>query len=103
MNGPHAPRPTDLVALVSFDGEVYENQAVTREGLGKPPAAPHALTATIQRWLGRGRQVWIDVRGRQIHGIATARPLFDFGQTLRYIALSCAAGCSRGQGTGARE
>jgi hypothetical protein len=75
MNGPHAPRPTDLVALVSFDGEVYENQAVTREGLGKPPAAPHALTATIQRWLGRGRQVWIDVRGRQIHGIATARPL----------------------------
>jgi hypothetical protein len=75
MNVPHAPRPTDLVALVSFDGEVYENQAVTREGLGKPPAAPHALVATIQRWLGRGRQVWIDVRGRQIHGIATARPL----------------------------
>jgi hypothetical protein len=75
MTRTHAPRPTDLVALVSFDGEVYENQAVTREGLGKPPAAPHALAATIQRWLGRGRQVWIDVRGRQIHGIATARTL----------------------------
>ena len=71
----HAPRPTDLVALVSFDGEVYENQAVTREGLGKPSATPHPLAAAIQQWLGRGRHVWIDVRGRQIHGIATARPL----------------------------
>lgn len=75
MTRTHAPRPTDLVALVSFDGEVYENQAVTRDGLGKPSAAPHALAATIQRWLGGGRHVWIDVRGRQIHGIATARPL----------------------------
>lgn len=71
----HAPRPTDLVALVSFDGEVYENQAVPRDGLGKPSTTPHALGAAIQQWLGRGRHVWIDVRGRQIHGIATARPL----------------------------
>jgi hypothetical protein len=77
MTHTHAPRPTDLVALVSFDGEVYENQAVTREGLGKPSAAPHALAATIQQWLGRGRHVWIDVRGRQIHGIATARALSE--------------------------
>lgn len=75
MTHPHAPRPTDLVALMSFDGEVFENQAVTREAIGKPSAAPHALAATIQQWLGRGRRVWIDVRGRQIHGIATARPL----------------------------
>ncbi len=29
----------------------------------------------VQQWLGRGRHVWIDVRGRQIHGIATARAL----------------------------
>lgn len=75
MTHTHAPRPTDLVALMSFDGEVFENQAVTREALGKPSSPPHALAATVQRWLGRGRRVWIDVRGRQIHGIATARPL----------------------------
>jgi hypothetical protein len=75
MNNAHAPRPTDLVALVSFDGEVYENQAVTRDRLGKAPASPHPLIATIQRWLGGERHVWIDVRGRQIHGIATARQL----------------------------
>lgn len=75
MKHTHAPRPTDLVALMSFDGDVFENQAVTREALGKPSSPPHALAAAIQQWLGRGRRVWIDVRGRQIHGIATARPL----------------------------
>ncbi|MGE0228383.1 MAG: hypothetical protein AB7I38_09280 [Dehalococcoidia bacterium] len=75
MTHTHAPRPSDLVALMSFDGEVFENQAVTREALGKPSSPPHALAATVQQWLGRGRRVWIDVRGRQIHGIATARPL----------------------------
>jgi hypothetical protein len=71
----HAPRPLDLVALVSFDGEVYENQAVTRDRLGGAQQAPHVLGAAIQQWLGRGRHMWIDVRGRQIQGVATARPL----------------------------
>ncbi len=71
---PHAPRPSDLVALVSFDGKVYENLAVTRDRLTRPAAAPHALTAAISQWLTR-RHTWIDVRGRQIEGIATAREL----------------------------
>ena len=74
MTAPHAPRPGDLVALVSFDGDVYANQAVTRDRLGKPAAAPHALAAAIEQWLGR-RPVWIDVQGRQVRGIATAREL----------------------------
>lgn len=75
MTSAHAPRPTDLVALVSFDGELVANGAVTRDRLGRPSQPPHALAATIQRWLGRGRRIWIDVRGRQIQGIATAREL----------------------------
>ena len=75
MTNAHAPGPLDLVALVSFDGEVYENQAVVRERLGGPNPAPHAVGAAIEQWLGRRRHMWIDVRGRQIHGIATARPL----------------------------
>lgn len=74
MNTPHAPRPGDLVALVSFDGDVYANQAVTRDRLGKPPSAPHPLAAAVEQWLGR-RPVWIDVHGRQVRGIATAREL----------------------------
>ncbi len=71
----HAPGPLDLVALVSFDGEIYENQALTRDRLGRPQATPHALGAAIRGWLGRGPHVWIDVNGRQILGIATAREL----------------------------
>jgi hypothetical protein len=63
------------VALVTFDGEVYENQAVTRERLARPTAAPHPLNAAIEQWLGGRRRTWIDVRGRQINGIATAREL----------------------------
>lgn len=81
MNGPsrddprpHAPRASDLVALVSFDGKVYENQAVTRDRLTRPAAPPHALTAAISQWLSR-RHTWVVVRGRQIEGIATAREL----------------------------
>jgi hypothetical protein len=58
---------------MSFDGELVENQAVTLERLGRSAPPPHALAATVQRWLGLGRRVWIDVRGRQIQGIATAR------------------------------
>ncbi len=71
----HTPRPSDLVALVTFDGEVYENQAVTRERLARPSSAPHPFNAAIEQWLGGRRRTWIDVRGRQINGIATAREL----------------------------
>jgi hypothetical protein len=71
----HAPRPIDLVALVSFDDAVYENQAVTRERLARPSAAPPALNTAIEQWLVRRRHMWIDVNGRQINGIATARSL----------------------------
>ncbi len=81
MNGhEHAPdahgvRPTDLVALVTFDDEVYENHAFSRERLARPGEAPRPLGAAIEQWLGLGRRTWIDVRGRQIEGIATAREL----------------------------
>lgn len=66
--------PGDLIALVTFEGAVYPNLAITRERLGKPQQAPHALAAALTHWLRR-RDLWLEVRGRQIHGIATARPL----------------------------
>lgn len=75
----HAPSPLDLVALVSFDGEVYENQALTRDRLGRPQGAPHALGAAIRGWLGRGPHVWVNFNGRQVIGIATARELARHG------------------------
>ena len=65
--------PNDLIAFVTFDGHVYANQAVTRERLGQPPEPAHALKAALAHWLRR-RHVWMDVEGRHIQGIATARP-----------------------------
>ena len=75
MNATRAPRPTDLVALVTFDGEVRENLAISRERLGQRKAAPTPLAAAIEQWLHLGRRTWVKVAGRQIRGIATAREL----------------------------
>jgi hypothetical protein len=69
-----APRPTDLVALVTFDGEVRENLAVTREHLGHEQET-RPLAAAVEQWLHLGRRTWISVAGREIRGIATARDL----------------------------
>ncbi len=71
----HDVRPTDLPALVTFDEEVYENHAYTRERLARPEETPGPLAAAIEDWLGLGRRTWVDMRGRQIEGIATARTL----------------------------
>lgn len=75
MTDTRAPRPTDLVALVTFDGEVRENLAVTRAHLTQPATPARPLSAAIAQWLHPGRRTWISVSGREIRGIATARDL----------------------------
>lgn len=75
MSATRPSRPTDLVALVTFDGVVRENQAVTRDRLGKAPGTPRPLSAAVEQWLHLGRRTWVSVRGRSIVGIATAREL----------------------------
>ena len=75
MSPTRAPRPLDLVALVTFDEEVRENLAVTRERLAQEKATPMPLAAAIAQWLHLGRRMWVSVAGRQIRGIATARKL----------------------------
>ncbi len=70
-----APRPTDLVALVTFDEDVRENLAVTRERLAQGNGAPTPLAAAFAQWLHLGRRTWVSIAGRQIRGIATAREL----------------------------
>ena len=75
MSAARPPRPTDLVALVTFDGVVRENQAVTRDRLGKAPGTPRPFSAAVEQWLHLGRRTWVSVRGRSIVGIATAREL----------------------------
>lgn len=75
MTDTRAPRPTDLVALVTFDEEVRENLAITRDHLGVSNEAPRPLAAALEQWLHLGRRMWISLRGREIRGIATAREL----------------------------
>lgn len=72
----HAARPTDLVALVTFDDQVRQNQAVTLESLADADQhKTRPLNAALAQWLHLGRRMWINVDGREVRGIATARDL----------------------------
>lgn len=75
MTDTRAPRPTDLVALVTFGEEVRENLAITRDHLGVPNESPRPVAAALEQWLHLGRRMWISLAGREIRGIATAREL----------------------------
>jgi hypothetical protein len=68
-------RPTDLVALVSFDGRVYPNEAKTRERIGKTESAPHPLESALEQWFSfaTGRHTWISVKGATLRGLVSAR------------------------------
>lgn len=66
--------PTDLVALVSYDGRVYANEAMTRDRIGTH-ASPHPLGTAFEQWLtfATGRHTWISVKGTSLRGLVSAR------------------------------
>ncbi|MBI1885544.1 MAG: hypothetical protein HYS09_04415 [Chloroflexi bacterium] len=69
--------PTDLVALVSFDGRVYPNEAKTWDRLGAEgdSGGPHPLGTAIEQWFSfaTGKHAWVSVRGATIRGLVSAR------------------------------
>lgn len=67
-------RPTDLVALVSFDGRVYANEAHTWDRLGRREGA-RLLENALEQWFSfaTGRHTWISVEGLTIRGVISAR------------------------------
>ena len=67
--------PTDLVALVSFDGRVYRNEAKTRDRLGRDESSPSPLESALEQWFSfaTGRHTWISVRGSTLRGLISAR------------------------------
>ena len=67
--------PTDLVALVSYDGRVYPNEAETRDRIGSRKSAPHPLESALEQWFSfaTGRHTWISVKGATLRGMVSAR------------------------------
>ena len=67
-------RPTDLVALVSYNGRVYPNAALTRDRIGTE-ASPHPLETALEQWFSfaTGRHTWISIKGATLRGLASAR------------------------------
>ena len=66
--------PTDLVALVSYDGRVYANEAMTLDRIGTQDS-PHPLEAAFEQWFSfaTGRHTWISVKGPTLRGLVSAR------------------------------
>ncbi|MEE8369463.1 MAG: hypothetical protein V3S00_01695 [Dehalococcoidia bacterium] len=69
--------PTDLVALVSYDGRVFPNEAKTWDRLNPQgsDSGPHPLEAAIEQWFSfaTGKHTWVSVRGATIRGLISAR------------------------------
>jgi hypothetical protein len=66
--------PTDLVALVAYDGRVYANQAMTRDRIGTQDS-PHPLETAFEQWLSfaTGRHTCVSVKGATLRGLVSAR------------------------------
>ena len=75
MTSARYPLPTDLVALVSFDGRVYPNEAKTWDRLGLHDRGPHPLETALEQWFSfaTGKHTWVSVRGATIRGVISAR------------------------------
>jgi hypothetical protein len=76
MTSARHPLPTDIVALVSFDGRVYPNEAKPLDRLGLGNDKPHALETALEQWFSfaTGKHTWVSVHGATIRGLISARP-----------------------------
>lgn len=74
MSSARTVRPTDLVALVAYDGRVYPNESVTRDRIGTE-SSPHPLETALEQWFSfaTGRHTWISVKGATLRGLVSAR------------------------------
>jgi hypothetical protein len=75
MSSARHPLPTDIVALVSFDGHVYPNEAHPFDRLGIVQTA-RPLERALEQWFSfaTGKNTWVSVRGATIRGLISARP-----------------------------
>ncbi len=66
--------PTDLLALVSYKGRRYQNEAWTRERMGASEP-PGTLGLVLDSFLAfaKGRSAWINVKHQRLQGLVGAR------------------------------
>ena len=76
MTSARHPLPTDIVALISFDGRVYPNEAKPLDRLGLGSDKPHVLETALEQWFSfaTGKHTWVSVHGATIRGLISARP-----------------------------
>lgn len=69
------PLPTDIVALVTFDGRIYPNEARPLDRLGVEDRT-NPLETALEQWFSFAtrKHTWISVRGATIRGLLSARP-----------------------------
>jgi hypothetical protein len=74
MTSARTPLPTDLVALVSFDGRVYANEAKPLDRLGLEERT-RPLENALEQWFSfaTGKQTWVSTHGATIRGLISAR------------------------------
>ena len=69
--------PTDLLALVTYNGRRYPNAAWPRERLGAADRSSLPLGGALEQLLpiARGGRAWISARRQRLRGLIGARPL----------------------------
>lgn len=67
--------PTDLLALVSYNGKVYPNEARPRERVGSSEPQSNPIETAIEQWLSFAvrRNAWISSRRQRLLGLVSAR------------------------------
>jgi hypothetical protein len=75
MSRPRPARPTDIVALVAFDGRIFPNEAHPWDQMGHVPEGPRVLGSAFEQWFSfaTGRATWVSVQGQTVRGVVSAR------------------------------
>jgi len=75
MTNARRPLPTDIFALVTFEGKVHANEAKPRDRVGLDERG-RALEEAIEQWVtfSLGKHTWLNVKGATIRGLVTVRP-----------------------------
>lgn len=73
--GSRTMRPTDVLALVSFDGRVFRNEAVTWDRLCRAHEPPSGIESALEGMFSfaTGRHTWVSVEGQRIRAIVKGR------------------------------